>query len=206
MKNNKVLFLVQFSVLTAILAIFCFYPMLGSIPIKPVEATTAMIPVILTALLLGTKAGTVMGGIAGLFSFIVWSFMTPNPAIAFLFSPLHSIGGMSSILGSLFICFVPRILVGTVTGLVHNALSKMMPKRDVLGMVIASVAGSLTNTVGFLLGTWVFFGMSASSPFATTILTFAGTVVLTGGIPEAILSGVVCPAVSKPMKIISKRR
>jgi len=59
-KKNKTLFLAQFGILLAIEAIFCFTP-LGSIPMGPIVATLAMIPVILVAILLGTKAGTLMG-------------------------------------------------------------------------------------------------------------------------------------------------
>ena len=71
MTKNNTLFIVQFSILLAIEAIFCFTP-LGSLPaMGPIVATLMMVPVIITAILLGTKAGTIMGAFAGLFSFIV---------------------------------------------------------------------------------------------------------------------------------------
>ena len=85
--RNKILFLAQFSLLLAIEAIVCFTP-LGSLPaLGPIVATLSHIPVIITAVLLGTKAGAGMGFFFGLFSFLVWSFAPPSPAIAFVFTP-----------------------------------------------------------------------------------------------------------------------
>jgi uncharacterized membrane protein len=109
MKNKKIFFLVQFSILTAIEAIFCFTP-LSSLPaIGPIVATLMMIPVIITAILLGTNAGTVMGFIAGLFSFLVWTFMTPSPLVAFIFTPFYSLGEFQGNIGSLIIA-LSRVL------------------------------------------------------------------------------------------------
>ena len=65
-KRDSVRFFIQFALLAAIEAVFCFTP-LGSLPaIGPIVATLAMIPVIITSILLGTKAGTLMGAITGL--------------------------------------------------------------------------------------------------------------------------------------------
>ena len=205
-KNNKVLFLTLFAVLVGIEAVFCFTP-LGSIAFNPaVVATLAMIPILITALLLGPAAGTAMGAIGGLFSFIIWTFMPPptSAAMAFVFTPFYSLGEVHGNFGSLLICFVPRILVGTVAGLSYKGLSKIMPKMDIVSMVIASIAGSLVNTFGVVLGMWLFFGTEISSLMGTAIFTVLSGIVLTNGIPEAIVSAVLVPAACKPLKIIIK--
>ena len=85
-KKPNTLFIAQFAILLALEAIVCFTP-LGSIPIGPLVATLAMLPVIVAGILLGTGAGAAMGFAAGLFSFIVWTFMPPNPVTAFVFTP-----------------------------------------------------------------------------------------------------------------------
>lgn len=91
--GNKTLLLIQFGALLAIEAIFWFTP-LGSLPaIGPIVATLAMVPVIITALLLGTKAGTIMGACAGMFSFLVWTFSPPSPIVAFVFTPFYTLLG-----------------------------------------------------------------------------------------------------------------
>lgn len=161
--SSRVSFLTRFSILVVIEAIFCFTP-LGSLPaLGPIVATLAMIPVIVTALLLGTKAGAAMGAIAGLFSFLVWTFMPPAPPVAFVFTPFYSIGDLQGNFGSLIIVFLPRIMVGVVAGALYQALSKLRPNREAFSMIISSVAGSLTNTFGVMGGIWLFFGAQYSS-------------------------------------------
>ena len=205
-KNKSVVVLVQFSILVAIEAIFCFTP-LGSLPaFGPIVATLAMIPVIITALLLGAKAGMAMGVIAGLFSFIIWTFMPPSPIVAFIFTPFYSLGEMQGNFGSILICFVPRILVGAVTGLSYQGLSKAMPKKDVLSMIIASAAGSMTNTIGVMGGIWLFFGTQYASIAGQAMILIIGTTILTSGIPEAIVSAIIAPAVCKPIKKVISRQ
>ncbi len=199
--RNSTRAFVQFTLLAAIEALFCFTP-LGSLPaIGPIVMTLAMIPVIITSILLGTKAGSLMGFIAGLFSFIIWTFMPPaqSAAIAFVFTPFYSLGEIHGNFFSLLICFVPRILVGTVSGSVYKLLSGKI-KRDVIPMAIASVAGSLVNTVLVMLGIGLCFGDAYSSIVGEALMVIIGTTVLTSGIPEAVLAGLLCPAVCKPVK------
>jgi len=207
MKNNKKTFtLVQFAVLLAIEAIFCFTP-LGSLPaLGPIVATLAMIPVILTALLLGPKAGTLMGGFAGLFSFIVWTFIPPSPIAAFVFTPFYSFGEFSGNFGSVLICFVPRILVGTVAGITYIGLSKVMPNKNALCFSLSAALGSLTNTFGVMGGIWLFFSNQYSSIAGDAILLIIGTTILFSGIPEAIVSAIAASAVCKPLKIVLAKK
>ena len=217
MKKPNTLFLAQFGVLLAIEALFCF-TFLGSLPaIGPIVATLGMIPVIITAVILGVRAGTLMGFFAGLFSFIVWTFMPPplSAPFAFVFSPFHTFGDFQGNFGSVLICFVPRILVGTVAGLVYKALQKVAsepPHIDILWFSVAAVAGSLTNTFGVLGGIWLFFGAQYASAVsevtgaAMTILYIVGFTILTSGLPEAAVSAIVCSGVCKPLKIVLGKR
>ncbi len=206
--RGKILRMAQFSILLAIEALFCFTP-LGSLPaIGPIVATLAMIPVIITALLLGTKAGTMMGAFAGLFSFLVWTFMTPplSAPIAFVFTPFYSTGEFQGNFGSILICFVPRILVGTIAGAVYAAMAKALPKKDILSMGIASALGSLTNTVGVMFGIWLFFGTQFSSVAGKAMLAVVGSTVLFSGLPEALLAVILCTAVCKPLKVFLEKQ
>jgi uncharacterized membrane protein len=199
--RNKTLSLVQFGALLAIEAIFCFTP-LGSLPaIGPIVATLAMVPVIITALLLGTKAGTIMGACAGLFSFLVWTFTPPSPVVAFVFTPFYSLGEFRGNLGSILICFVPRILTGTVAGTVYHKLSGKLPQKDILCFSISAILGSLTNTIGVLGGIWLFFNDQYSTVAGGALLVIIFTTILTSGIPEAIVSAILASAVCKPLKV-----
>lgn len=203
--HQKILFLTQFSLLAAVEVLFCFTP-LGSLPaIGPIVATLSAIPVLITAILLGPAAGTAMGALFGLFSFIVWTFMPPSPVTAFLFTPFYSLGEFQGNFGSLLICFVPRILIGTTAGLLYRVLNRISAKYDVLWMGISSILGSLVNTIGVMAGIWLFFGEQYSSLAGQSILLIIGTTVLTSGIPEAIVAAVLCPALCKPVKLILKK-
>ena len=205
-QNQKIQFLTQFSILAAIEALFCFTP-LGSLPaIGPIVATLAMVPVVITAILLGTKAGTAMGALTGLFSFLVWTFMPPSPVTAFLFTPFYSLGEIQGNFGSLLICFVPRALCGTVAGLVYTSMSHRTAGSKTLTMAVSAALGSMTNTLLVMGGIWIFFGQQYATLLASSILVIIGTTVLTSGIPEAIVAGIAAPAVCRPVEAILKNR
>lgn len=201
----RILFLTQFSMLLAIEAIACFTP-LGSITIGPLVATLGMIPVVITAIVLGTGAGTAMGFFAGLFSFLVWSFMPPNPIMPFVFTPLWAGGNF----WSLVICFVPRILVGTVAGASFSLFSHLFrrlknKKFAVSAYALSGILGSLVNTVLVLGGIWLFFGQALSNKVGQAILVLIGTTILTNGIPELVVSAIAASAIGYPLRRYLKK-
>lgn len=210
--KKKIRYLVFFAIIIAIEAIFCFTP-LGSIPIGPLVATLAMIPVCITGVLLGVRAGSVLGFIAGLFSFIYWTFMAPG-VMSLAFTPFFKMEfGDATFGGSLWtlvICFVPRILVGTVSGLVYKAVAGRTEKNAVriTGAVLAGIAGSAINTIGVLGGIALFMGkefgaIAATVPEYGTLWGFIGLTVLTNAIPEAVVSGIVTPSAIPVKKLIA---
>ena len=206
MKDDKVLFITQFSALIAVEAIFCFTP-LGSLPaLGPIVATLMMIPVIITSLLMGMAAGAAMGAVAGLFSFLVWTFTPPSPVTAFLFTPFYYLGEYSGNFGSLVICFVPRILAGMIAAAVYNTGMKVSGKNEVFKMAAASALGSLTNTFGVMGGIWLFFAKQYSALAGRSMPAIIALTVLTSGIPEAVVAAILCPAVSKPLKMFIRKK
>ncbi len=205
-RHGRTLFLTQFSILVAIEAIVAFTP-LGSLPIGPLVATLAHIPVIIAAISLGTGAGAMMGFIAGLFSFIVWTFMPPNPALAFVFTPFYSFGEFHGNFWSLLISFVPRILIGVFAGLTYRGMEKIC-KSSAVNMGLAAVAGTLANTILVLGGIYVAFGASyaAANGIAYELLLGAiGTVILTNGILEIVLAILASVAVCTALKKVLHR-
>lgn len=198
--RNRTLVLTQFAMLLAIEAVVCFTP-LGSLPaIGPIVATLAMVPVIITAILLGTGAGAAMGAFAGLFSLLVWTFMPPptSAAIAFVFTPFYPPGNV----WSLVICFVPRILVGVVAGACFHLFTRLKWKSGVV-YGLSGALSSLTNTFGVLGGIYVFFGHSYATVLGkgfNLLLGLIGLTILTSGIPEAIIGGLAAYAVCRPIQ------
>lgn len=193
MKNLSTKFKIKFSALFAIELLVCLTP-LGSIPIGPIVATISMVPVIITTLVLGLGAGVVMGFIFGFLSFLVWTFMTPNPAMAFLFTPFYSAGQFQGNIFSLVICFVPRVLIAITTHYTDKMFENIFNEK--IAMVIASVFGSLTNTVFVMLFIAYFFGNQYETLVGNSIITIIITTILINGIPEAIFSAIVCPIIS----------
>ena len=225
--RKQILFLVQFAMLLAIEAVFCFTP-LGSLPIGPMVATFAMLPVIVAAILLGTGAGTLMGFFAGLFSFLVWTFMPPptSAMFAFIYTPFYSLGEFQGNGWSLVVCFLPRILTGTFAGLTYSGLSKALVKlrarqhsrkmtgalagiraffRNKAGLefAVAGAVGSLTNTFLVLGGAYLFFGpeyAAAAGMGYELLLGALGLIILTNGIPEMIISILAAEGICRPLK------
>lgn len=180
----------------AILAIFCFTP-LGSIPIGPIVATTAMIPVVISSLTFGERVGMIVGFVFGLFSFIYWTFILPAFPTAFLFTPFAESVGYKGNLGSLVICFIPRILVGLTPILVSRLL-----KQSIFGDLLGSVVGSLTNTILVITFIFLFFGNENPVIAGKGLLTVLTATIVTNGIPEAIICAVVCPPIVKILRNI----
>lgn len=132
--------------------------------------------------------------------------MPPNPISAFIFTPFYSFGEIQGNLGSLIICFIPRILVGAVTGSAYKFLSKLISCKDYFNLVISSIFGSFTNTLGVMIGIWIFFGEQYFSLVGHSILLIIGSTILTSGIPEAIIRAILAPAVCKPIKLVMERK
>lgn len=197
-RQTKTRTLTQFSILLAIEAIFCFTP-LGSIPVGPIVMTLGMVPIILTAILLGTGAGSLMGFFAGLFSFVFWTFMPPSPA-AFVFTPFYSFCEVQGNWGSLLICFVPRILVGTVAGLAFILGRRADKKPGWPRYIISGLLGSLVNTLGVLGGIWLFFGKAYSELLGTPMSALLFTTLGTNGLLEMGFSAVTSLFICMPLK------
>lgn len=143
MKNEKTYELVLTALFTAIIVIMAFTP-LGYIPLVVINATIIHIPVILGALFLGPKKGAFLGFVFGFTSFINNTFKAVT-ASAFVFSPVlaYNVVGVSGIFKSLYICFVPRILVGIVPYYVYILIRKALKSEQKAGRVVVDLLASL---------------------------------------------------------------
>ena len=190
--------MVQVAIFGAIICIMAFTPFLGYIPLGFTRATIIHVPVIVASLLMGPKKGAALGFLFGLTSFIN-NTMNPTPT-SFVFTPFYSIGDVSGGLGSIIICFIPRILVGVVPYFVYKLvmwLTKDLVKRksgiSSVGLVLAGVSGALVNTLLVMNLIFVFFReayAAANEVAVSAVYTFILTVIGINGVPEAIVAGI----------------
>ena len=143
MKNEKTYELVLTALFTAIIVIMAFTP-LGYIPLVVINATIIHIPVILGALFLGPKKGAFLGFVFGLTSFINNTFKAVT-ASAFVFSPVLAadVIGISGVFKSLYICFVPRILVGIVPYFVYILIRRLLKSEQKIWSVVINGAAAV---------------------------------------------------------------
>ena len=199
--DPKVKRLVRMAVLVAIIVLLAFTP-LGYLVIGPIAATTIQMPVIIGAILMGPAAGAFLGGIFGL-SAIVKVLTMPGAdvfATAILtYSPV----------GYLVICFVPRILMGWLSGLLARLLLHVTgEKKSVIAYGITGLVGSMLNTVFYLGALWLLAAEVVAASYGVDISGVGAIVMATAtgaGIPEAIVSCIVVAAICRALQTLERR-
>ena len=182
--------MVQVALFAALIIILAFTPFLGYIPLGFTRATIIHIPVIIGSLMLGPKKGAFLGFVFGMTSFIN---NTMNPtATSFVFTPFFVLVEVHGGIGSVIICFVPRILVGVVPWYVYRGLERIFGKQ-MLSLAAAGIAGALTNTLLVMNLIYVFFRTAyaaANNVAEGAVYTFILSIIGMNGVPEAVVSAV----------------
>ncbi|MGM9954095.1 MAG: ECF transporter S component [Intestinibaculum porci] len=190
MKKTKSL--TYLALFMAIEAVLVMVPFLGFIPIGPLRATTLHIPVIIAAIVLGTREGCLVGLIFGLFSLFN---NTINPTVtSFAFSPFISGNILSAV-----IAIVPRVLIGFVSGEVYRLMKNRFPTA---GMFVSSFLGALTNTALVLGGIYLLFGQAYAKALGRSFASLAPyfiSVISTQSLLEAVVGAIIAVAVSKAL-------
>lgn len=158
-------------VLSAI-AIFLGVPPihLGYIPWFAGASLTIMAaPVIIGAILEGPAVGVIIGFLFGLSSLVNAAVAPSGPSDVLFTNPLVSV--------------FPRLFIGVVAWLIYRPFRS---RAQLVGIVLAGIGGSLTNTV-LVLGVIVLLGKIG--------LVLAGTIAVVNGGPEAAANAVLTIAV-----------
>ncbi|HWP52055.1 MAG TPA: ECF transporter S component [Clostridia bacterium] len=191
---------------SAIIVVMANVPFLGYIPLGFMNATTIHIPVIIGACLLGPKSGAFLGGVFGLTSLIN---NTLKPLVtSFVFTPFYSLDPrFSGGLRSLVICFIPRILIGIVTGVLYKWLKGRT--GPLLSCGVAGFLGSMTNTIFVMGGIYLLYGTSYAAARNIGFEALFGiitSVVGINGVPEAILAAFLTIMICPPLyKVLNSR-
>lgn len=160
---QKTLFLTQISILSALIILMTMVPFLGYISYGWLSITIIHIPVIIGAVVLGPRAGLLLGLIWGV-TCVVKAFLAPP-------SPLEGI-----IFTNPVVSILPRLLSGWVAGLVYAAFKKKGAGSRLAGTGLAAALGSVTNTV-FVMGLiYVFFGTALGSELGIQSVNISGLI------------------------------
>ena len=189
-KKNKTRKLTQMALLTAIILLMAFTP-LGYLRPGVVEITFIMIPVVVGAILMGPCAGAILGGVFGLTSFIQCFGMS-------------ALGAMLLQVNWFFtfvVCFVPRVLMGWLAGLIFKALYKV-DKTRLVSFAVASLSGAVLNTIFFVGSLGLLFyntvlGMASES--GISVLAFLLSFVTLNSVLECAACLIVGTAISKAL-------
>lgn len=187
-KKKKTLRIALLALFTAIIILQNFIPFLGYIPLGVLNLTIIHVTVIIAALLLGPKDGAIVGGIWGTITFIR-AFVWPTSPIA----PIVFVNPLISIL--------PRILIGVVAGYAFIWAKKSFHSK-IFAASLASVLGSLTNTFLVLGQIYLFYRGQSQVMYGldtAALMPYLLGLVLTNGIPEALIAAIVSPAVALPL-------
>ncbi len=127
--TERIRFLVITGALGALSIVLSMTP-LGFIPwLSGASLTTMHIPVIIGAVVQGPLAGTIIGGIFGLFGLIRAAVAPTGPLDPLFVNPIVSV--------------IPRLLIGPAAWAVWYALKRF----PLAALLIAGAVGSLVNTI-----------------------------------------------------------
>ena len=147
MRSNKTRQLTILALMTAMLVIFSFTP-IGSIPVGPLVISLNVIPLAISAIVLGPRGGLVAGCMFGILSFLqALGIGIPSGMGAILV-------GINPVLA--FIQrFVPRALDGLIIGFVFQLIGK---KNKYAACAVTGFLAAFLNTVFFMGALVLLFG------------------------------------------------
>ena len=195
-KKSNTGWMIRVALMAAIIILLANTP-LGMIQLPIVKATTVHIPVIIGAILLGPKAGAILGGVFGVCSLISNTY-APT-LLSFAFSPFMSTTGLAGAAKAIWISVGCRIMIGLVAGWLWKGLKKInCPK--ILGYGLCGFVGSMTNTVMVMGSIYVLLAKQyaqARDVAGSAVFGLIMGTVTASGIPEAICATILVALITK---------
>lgn len=172
---------------------------IGFIPLPVVKATTMHIPVVLGAILLGPKAGAVLGGLFGLCS--IWANTTTPGLLSFAFSPFMTTEGLPGVLKSLWIALGCRILFGLIAGWLW-ILVKKITKQDYIALPVTAAVATIFHTLLVMGSIYLLLAQqyaAAKNVAVTAVFGLIMGTVTASGIPEAVIAAILVTVIGKAL-------
>lgn len=172
---------------------------IGFIPLPVIKATTMHIPVILGAVVLGPKAGGILGAVFGLCS--IWANTTTPGLLSFAFSPFMSNEGLIGAAKSLWIALGCRIFFGLIAGWLW-ILMKKITKKELIALPITAAISTIIHTLLVMGSIYVLLAQQYAQAKNVGITAVFGLVMGTitaSGIPEAIVAAILVTVIGKAL-------
>ena len=178
---------------------------IGFIPLPVIKATTMHIPVILGAILLGPKAGAVLGAVFGLCS--IWANTTTPGLLSFAFSPFMTTEGLVGVVKSLWIALGCRILFGALAGWLWLVFRKML-KTEYAALPVTAAVATICHTLLVMGSIYVLLTQQYAAAKNVAISAVFGLImgtVTASGIPEAIAAAILVTVIGKALLNLMNR-
>lgn len=172
---------------------------IGFIPLPVIKATTMHIPVILGAILLGPKAGAVLGAVFGLCS--IWANTTTPGLLSFAFSPFMTTEGLVGVVKSLWIALGCRVLFGALAGWLWMIFRKVL-KTEYAALPITAAVSTICHTLLVMGSIYVLLTQQYAEAKNVAISAVFGLImgtVTASGIPEAIAAAILVTVIGKAL-------
>ncbi len=206
-KNNlPVMFEMVFTAILVGLICLMTFSGIGFIPIGPFRLTILTLPVAVGSVILGPRAGFILGAVFGLASFVTCFGMDPLGSFLLGINPFYTF----------LFCVIPRIICGIVPAFIFKAIKKF-DKTQVVASGVCCLLTALLNTVLFLSFLWILFANEfLNNPDLISLLggqinnifvlftAFAGTNAVIEAITGLVLGSAICKALLVAMKKFNK--
>ena len=172
---------------------------IGFIPLPVIKATTMHIPVILGAVLLGPKAGTVLGAVFGLCS--IWANTTTPGLLSFAFSPFMTAEGLIGVVKSLWISLGCRMAFGALSGWLWLGFRKLL-KSDYAALSVTAAIATICHTLLVMGSIYILLTQQYAAAKNVAISAVFGLImgtVTASGIPEAIAAAILVTVIGKAL-------
>lgn len=172
---------------------------IGFIPLPVIKATTMHIPVILGAVLLGPKAGGVLGAVFGMCS--IWANTTTPGLLSFAFSPFMTTEGLPGVAKSLWIALGCRILFGLIAGWLWKVFAKLL-KNDYISLPLTAATATICHTLLVMGSIYLLLAQQYAEAKNVAISAVFGLIMGTitaSGIPEAIIAAILVTVVGRTL-------
>jgi len=203
-KKRDTRWMVSVALMAAIVIVLANTP-LGMIQLPIIKATTVHIPVIIGAILLGPKAGAILGFVFGMCS-LLSNTIAPT-LLSFAFSPFMSTTGIPGALKAIWVSVGCRTLIGIVAAWLWILFSKLKVNQTI-ALPIVGFVGSMVNTVTVMGSIYFLFAQQYAEAKEVAITAVWGLImgtVTASGIPEAIAAAILVLALGKVLLKFMKR-